>query len=245
MKKLLLILLMVVICFNSNAQNTSTINNATNDTIMQQSIYSKALMFGDYVVAKQALFNLIAYKPDRVDYIDSLARVYFGLGAYPQSLLASKIVLEKEPKNLIMLELAAISQDALGNKKDALELYEKLFGQTKSLKHGYQMAVLQFGLQRFGECSATCDALLTNKEVLTEKISINVDQSSSQDVPLSAAIHNLKGVMFKELNQIDKAKAAFETALKEDATFVLASKNLEIINAKPDNTKGSEEKKKK
>ncbi|HQU99667.1 MAG TPA: hypothetical protein PLO59_00850, partial [Bacteroidia bacterium] len=133
--------------------------------------------------------------------------------------------------------------DALGNKKESLEMYEKLYSQTKSLKHGYQMAVLQFGLQRYGECNTTCDALLTNNKVTTEKISINVDQSNTQEVPLSAAIHNLKGVMYKEMNQNDKAKGEFEIALKEDATFVLATKNLEAISTKAESPK--EDKKKK
>ncbi|MBL7927205.1 MAG: hypothetical protein JNK61_09895 [Bacteroidia bacterium] len=237
MKKHLLILLFVFAGFKSFAQNP------TSDTTLQQAIYNKAILFGDYIVAKQALFNLMAQKPDRVDYIDSLARIYFGLGAYPQSLLASKIVLEKDPKNLLMLELGAVSQDALGNKKESLEMYEKLYSQTKSLKHGYQMAVLQFGLQRYGECNTTCDALLTNNKVTTEKISINVDQSNTQEVPLSAAIHNLKGVMYKEMNQNDKAKGEFEIALKEDATFVLATKNLEAISTKAESPK--EDKKKK
>lgn len=209
-------------------------------------VYNRAMLFGDYQVAKSALFSLIVDNPERLDYIDSLSRIYFGLGAYPQSLLAAKIVLEKQPKNLEMLELSAISQDALGNKKEALEAYEQLYPLTKNLNHAYQIAVLQYSLQRYGECTTTTDNILSDENAGKQKIGINVDQTNSQQVPLTAAVHNLRGVMFKEMNQADKAKSEFETALKEAPDFALAKSNLEALSkpaAEPEKEEKSKKKK--
>ncbi|MEO8150128.1 MAG: tetratricopeptide repeat protein [Bacteroidia bacterium] len=252
--KLLFILLSIAALSNAQvkSQPAKTSSKATDapptamvkDTIPEEvKIYNRAMLFGDYLVAKNALFGLITKNPDRLDYIDSLARIYFALGAYPQSLLAAKIVLDKTPANLEMLELSAISQDALGNKKEALEAYEKLYPQTKNLNHAYQIAVLQFSLQRYGECNTTTEKILADGEAAKQKISINVDQNSSQQVPLTAAVHNLRGVMLKEMSQPDKAKTEFEAAVKEAPDFTLAKNNLEMMN-KPEEPAKEEKKKK-
>lgn len=225
---------------------TTRAATASVDTLpLEIKIYNRAMMFGDYIVAKDAMFSLIAKNPERIDYIDSIARIYYGLGAYPQSLLASKIVLDKSPDNLEMLELSAISQDALGNKKEALESYEKLYPQTKNLHHLYQIAVLQFSLQRYGECGASTDKILTDPEASKQKVSFNVDQNSSQQVPLSAAVHNLRGVMYKEMNNPDKSKTEFELAIKESPEFELAKSNLDILNNPPKQESTDKDKKKK
>lgn len=218
-----------------NQKTTDVSMQPEKDTLQHEfKIYNRAMLFGDYLVAKDALFGLIVKYPERIDYIDSLARIYYALGAYPQGLLAAKIVLEKKPENLDMLELSAISQDALGNKKEALEAYEKLSQKTKNLNHAYQVAVLQFSLQRYGECAATTDKILSDPEAAKQKISINVDQTNTQEVSLVAAVRNLRGVMYKEMTQPDKAKTEFESALKETPDFMLAKNNLELLNKPAD-----------
>ena len=90
-------------------------------------IYHIALSFSDYEAAKNAIFSLIAKNPSRVDYLDSLARIYFSMNAYPQALAAADFVLKNQPDNQQMLELSAICQGAMKNDKAALESYEKLY----------------------------------------------------------------------------------------------------------------------
>src|SRR5260221_12692300 len=53
-------------------------------------IYNKALSFGDYEVAKNALYRLMVSNPDRIDYLDSLVTLYFSIGAMPQCILSGK-----------------------------------------------------------------------------------------------------------------------------------------------------------
>ena len=214
------------------------------DTIPDEvKVYHIALSFSDYDAAKNAMFSLIAKNPTRVDYLDSLARIYFSMNAYPQALAAADFVLKNQPENMQMLELTAICQNAMKNEKEALASYEKLYAKTKTIYHLYQVAVLQYSLQRYGECAKSTDAIIADKNASTEKIQIAIDEQNSQNVPLLAAAYNLKGVLSKELKENDKAKADFSEALKVYPDFQLAKNNLELMNKPAEDSKEKNKKK--
>jgi tetratricopeptide (TPR) repeat protein len=193
-------------------------------------IYHLALTFADYEVAKNAMFSLIVKNPSRIDYLDSLARIYFSMNAYPQCLAAAEFVLKSQPDNQQMLEISAICQNAMKNEKEALEIYEKLYAKSKNVYHLYQIAVLQYSLQRTGECAKSIEAILADKDAADQKIQISYDAQNTQNVPLTAAAYNLRAVMEKDLKENDKAKADFEAALKIYPDFQLAKNNLELMN---------------
>ncbi len=202
------------------------------DTIpLDIKIYKTAILFGDYEVARNAVFALITKYPARIDYLDTLARIYFSTGAYSQALLSANIYLERDPQSIPMMELSAICQGAINNHKESLEMYEKLYAKTKSIYHAYQIAVLQYTLKRLGECEITVNQVISDPKSAGDKININIDQQNSQEVPLAAAALNLRGVLQKELNKPDKAKEDFEAALKIFPEFALAKNNLESMKA--------------
>lgn len=207
-------------------------------------VYHLAISFADYEVAKNSMFTLIAKYPARVDYLDSLARIYFAMGAYPQALAAADFVLKSQPDNQQILELSAICQNAMKNEKEALSTYEKLYGKTNSVYHLYQIAVLQYSLQRTGECSKSIETIIADKDAVTEKIRISYDEQNAQNVPLAAAAYNLRGVLSRDLKENEKAKADFNEALKIFPEFQLAKNNLEMMN-KPAEGPGKEKEKKK
>jgi tetratricopeptide (TPR) repeat protein len=214
------------------------------DTIPDEvKIYQMALSFSDYEVAKNAMFSLIAKNPSRIDYLDSLARIYFSMNAYPQALAAAEIVLKNQPDNMQMLELTAICQGAMKNEKEALASYEKLYAKSKSIYHLYQIAVLQYSLQRYGECGTSVETIIADKNSATEKIQISVDEQNTQNVPLLAAAYNLRGVLAKELKENDKAKEFFNEALKAYPDFQLAKNNLEMMNKPAEDSKEKSKKK--
>ncbi len=259
MKKSILILAALLIAFSSSFSQqkktesaakpadkpvSSTAEPVTDTMPVEIKVYHTALLFADYDVAKNALFSLISKYPQRLDYLDSLARVYFSMGAYPQSNAAANIVLAKQPENLQLMELSAICLNAMKNDKEALALYEKLYGKTNSMYHLYQIAILQYQLKRYGECTTSIDNLLKSQDALTQKIQISSDEQNAQEVPLAAAAHNLRGVMEKDLAQPDKAKADFEAAIKIFPDFTLAKNNLEMMT-KPASTEEKEKAKKK
>ena len=50
------------------------------------------------------------------------------------------------------------------------------------------------------------------------------------DKKLTFACHNLKGVLLKDLKQLDNAKAEFEAALLQNPDFVLADQNIKSLS---------------
>lgn len=257
MKKCLLLLVVIAsgqaVCF-SQAKKAEPVKAKTEEVAVQVQpvkdtlpdelkVYHLAISFSDYEVAKNSMFSLIAKYPSRIDYLDSLARIYFAMGAYPQALGAADIVLKSQPDNQQILELSAICQNAMKNEKEALSIYEKLYGKTNSVYHLYQIAVLQYSLQRNGECSKSIETILADKNAMTEKIQISYDEQNAQSVPLAAAAYNLRGVLSRNLKENEKAKSDFNEALKIFPEFQLAKNNLEMMNKTAEDTKEKGKKK--
>ena len=136
--------------------------------------------------------------------------------------------LSENPGNTALLEMVAVSYQNIGNLKEALAEYERLYAQTKSPQQLYQIATLQYGLERSGECKSSLQQLML-MDLEKEKISINMGQQS-QEVPMRAAVMNFTGVLFQANKQLADAKRSFEEALKIAPNFVLAKNNLDNLN---------------
>ncbi len=204
-------------------------------------VYRKAISYGDYEVARVALFGMITHHPDSIQYLDSLVTLYFSLGQMPQCILAGNQYLQRDTTNLSVMEMVALSYGQLSKNKESLELYEKMYRQTGSIYYAYQTAVQQFYLKRVGECNEMIDIILKDPESEKQKIAINVDQNSQQHVPLKAAALNMRGIIFKEMNMKDKAQASFEEALKVMPDFALAKGNLDMLSKPAEEPKGTPE----
>jgi tetratricopeptide (TPR) repeat protein len=241
MKSKLLLIVLLVLTIAVNAQDKGKDGKDKNVKVettpavkpssdLEIKIYNTALKYGDIEVARTAMYSLLAKHPDSISYLDTIARLYFSAGNYVQCALSSKDYLTKDTTNLFVREMLAISYSSLNKSKEALEQYEILHASTKSVYHAYQIAVLQYVLKRYGECEATLAEIIANPKSADEKVSMSVDQNSTQQVPIKAAAYNIKGVMQKELNKPDEAKVFFEEAIKVFPDFALAKGNIESLN---------------
>jgi tetratricopeptide (TPR) repeat protein len=195
-------------------------------------IYKRAISYGDYDAAKNALFRLMTANPDSIKYLDSLVTLYFSIGAMPQCILSGKEYLKKDTSNQSVMEMVAVSYSQLKNYKEAVDMYEKLYMKSGNLHYAYQLAVHQYLLKRIGECNQMLDIIIADPKAEQEKVGISGDDNKSQQVPLKAAALNLRGVIMQELSMTDKAKENFEAALKIMPEFALAKGNLESMNKK-------------
>ena len=173
---------------------------------------------------------MMAEQPENYHLKDSLARIYLSQGYYYMSDKMATEVLDKEPDNQEIMEIKAISLQAVGNYKESAVYYEKLFNNGSSIKHGYQLAVIQYNLKRIGECNATIDLIISSPNAVKESVYLSYGEKAGQEVNLKAACHNLKGVLFKDLKQLDNAKAEFEAALLQNPDFQLADQNLKSLS---------------
>lgn len=234
--KYLVFPLFVFISFLANGQSRPVTKIAAKDTALynlQKSVYNSALKYSDLSIAKSALYTMIAINPADKTLKDTLLFLYLNAGSFGQSVLLSREILAENPNNTTVQEIKAVSEQNLGLTKEALESYEKLYGQTKNVFHLYQTAVLQYQLKRYGECNANIDEIVKNEKANSERVNINMGQNgASQEVVLKAAAYNIKGVMLLEAKREDEAKIAFAEALKIQPDFELAKNNLALTEKK-------------
>lgn len=229
MKKILIVasflLLFIAV---STASHGQKVKSAT-DTSRFWNIYRNGLLFNDLDVAKNALFDLLSAEPENKAVYDSLAHLYFRIGAYDQAIIAAN----KAESTGAIKEITAYSYRNLGEIKTALPLFEDLYKTNNSIENGYQVATMQFSLKRYGECLETITKLKANPACKTEKVVISTEKGDNMRVTYLAATENLSGVLYNEIGKPELAKAAYERALTEDPNFILAKKNLEELSLKP------------
>lgn len=178
----------------------------------------------DYQSAAEALIRFIVLHPKATHYQDSLVALYFHSANFTSCTLLGKRLLDQNPKNLLALEYLALSYSVLGMHKEALDYYERLQRETKSSYHLYQVAALQYQMERFGECRSSLKSLLLLPEAKTELIEIN-GQSAQYQVPLAAAVHNLMGNLEQKCGNKKAAKSHFDQALELAPDFEMARNN--------------------
>jgi len=189
-------------------------------------IYDQAAAYNDFMVARNALYGMIALRPDKAGLKDTLAYLYFSSNNYPQVIVLGKEILEANPGKSEILEVVAVSEQNLGWHKNALESFEKLFAITKDPYHQYNIASLQYMLKRFGECSESLNSIIGSTDSLGV-VTISDNEGESQQVPLKAAAFNMRGVIALEISQPDVAKQNFQKALELYPEFTLAKGNLD------------------
>ena len=241
MQKILILFSALLLTGSAYGQKNKNKPNDDNAPVMQKPqgvsqdslymrMYRSSLKFGDARTAIEAIYGLMAIHPDSTKYVDSLATLYYISGSYGQALTAAKLSYASKPSSMKYLEIIASSEQKLGMAKEAIEHYDKLFKTTQKLFYAYQEAVLEYSIQRYGECMGNLDFLIQNKDAATEKIQIPNSNTTLQEVPLKAAALNLAGIVYEEQKENVKAKENFKKALDISPDFVLAKNNLENID---------------
>lgn len=196
---------------------------------VQKKVFEKALTFGDYLVAKNALYEMIALDTANKLLEDTLCMLYFQAGEPTQCVLLSEEILERDPEKASIRNLKAISEKSLGLLKEALKDFELLYASSPEVDYLYQICTIQYELKRYGECVASAEKIIADESSATKKINIATKQSR-QMVSLKAAAINIKGVVFLEMGKKEEAKKAFEQALSLAPDFELAKNNLTVLS---------------
>lgn len=212
--------------------------------LVQARVYGQAAQINDWEVAITALHNMLAIRPERSDLLDSLALTYYNNQQFVQSKLVASTVTQGNPGNLTMWLISAMSNEKLGLVKDALRDYEQLYARTTDLYYLYQVIVQQYALKRYGECTANIDRVLGMEEADDEKVTLYFNKEQ-QEVPMKAAVLNLKGVIALEMGNAEFARTCFQDALEIMPNFELAKGNLESMDkeepAKPEKGRSSKD----
>jgi tetratricopeptide (TPR) repeat protein len=220
--------LTIIVCLASILSGKAVQAQESFDT--QMKVYRLALEYYDLQAATVALYNAVTINPAREDLKDSLVYLFFSGERYLQSYKVGEEIIGKYPEKHNIRSLVALSKQALGYTKEALADYEKLYAATKDLSYLYQIATIQYELKRYGECLASLDAIIANEKSGEVKVPLRNQDKTGQDVPMSAAAKNVKGICAMELSQFDAARNWFNEALKIFPEFNLAKNNLAYVD---------------
>lgn len=197
----------------------------------QKAVFDQALIYADYSVAKNALYQMMAIDTANKNLRDTLCILYFHAGDYGHCVMLGDQILKENPENVDIRGLKAISEKALGLLKEALSDYEVLYNTNQSLEYLYQICTIQYEMKRYGECILSADKIIADSQ--SENVKINIStQQSRQMIPMKAAAINIKGVIFLEMGKKDEARNAFKQALALAPDFELAKNNLKVLNEK-------------
>lgn len=188
--------------------------------------YTVATQWGDNLVAKDALYDLIIRNPGNDSLIYSLAVLYYQDQKYTSSLLVGMELLKRNPKDPSFLEISAVSSESLGVIDRALQYYESLYlllGYTNTL---YKVAFLQYDLKRFAESMTNAEILLTKPDMETMKVTFNDTKDKPKEYPMKVAVLNLKGMLKQQLGDNVAAKKIFAEAVALAPDFIPAKENL-------------------
>lgn len=197
---------------------------------LEKSVIENAKYIGDPNVATYSMYKLIALEGENSTYKDSLALIYFSSRKFASCFLMAGEVLKRDPKNVQMLELKAVSLESLSALDKSMEAFAELFAVTNNNYHGYSLAKLQYSLKNYEEAYKTINKVEGLNDPGTVNVTFSINQNHTQQIELLAAIPYLKGLIEEELNKDTEAKLSYQKALKIQPEFVLAKEKFENLN---------------
>lgn len=190
-------------------------------------IYRRCLQLRDFATAVDAAWRY--YTRSGIEsFQDSILALYVQSANFAPAVMLASQITERQPQNAFAWEMLAMTRQTLGQKERALAAYEKVYFLKKQPYHLYQVASLQFQLERIGESRKNTQNLLNSKIPITESVKL-ISEKDSQDVPLLAAAYNLYGNLALYNKDKKAARTSFEKALELFPDFLLAKGNLDKL----------------
>ena len=226
MKKIIIVSIFSLFSATCIAQGNKTAPAASGNQHLK--VFKQSATSGDLTTGIAALSYYVADQGANTVYEDTLAMLYLQQNSYVQCYYWADKRLKVKAEDLTLMEMKAICLDKLNQPKEAIAIYEKLYGRTKSPYHAYTLMELQYGIKRLAECLATSGS--------TEKLEFKPDLTMTYNAGeqagrtyLKAGIYNITGLALYDLDKKAESKLYFEKALALDSNFVLAKQNLAAI----------------
>ena len=229
MKKIVFASVIVILCSVVYSQPNKTTTAPLKNNVHLK-VFNQAIISGDLNSAITALNYYISEQGSNSTYTDTLAMLYMQQGGYPQCFYWVEQRMVGKPEDNTLLEMKGICLDKLQQPKEAIVVYEKLFGKTKSPFHAYKLMELQYGIKRLAECIVTANAAERLQYKPEYVMSYNVGEQTGRTY-LQAGVFNIHALALYDLDQKAEAKSYFAKAVALDSNFVLARQNLEAVIA--------------
>ncbi|MCK5103331.1 MAG: tetratricopeptide repeat protein [Cyclobacteriaceae bacterium] len=228
MKKGLMIALVVSIFSVANGQNKEIQNTQLYKHYQMKYVFG--MKYNDGEVTKDALYSMIAMDPNDDSIKMRLCFYYFEQKQFASSLFVSADLLSRYADHTDALKINAMSYENLGIRDKAIEAYESLYLKTNEIGVLYQVAILQFEVERYTECKTNLDIIIKDPQAKALKLNFAKSETEQQEITLESASYNVKGMIEKQQGNKEEAKKHFEKALELEPEYMLATQNLKDLN---------------
>ena len=232
MKRMFLVCMVIFLSVGGFAQTEEKVVSPKENGLYQlrSRAYAAAMRYNDLPTATSALYDMILLDPQDPALMDSLALLYFESRQFTSAVLISNDIVAQDPNNKIALEINAVSFENLGIADKALLSYEALYLKQNNLFTLYKVAALQVQLKRLEEAKTSADIIIKDIKSSEAKLVFNGKDQKQQEIPMSAAAYNIKGLAAKEDGDKKLATKMYKEALKIQPDFELAQNNLDALS---------------
>ncbi|MEO9484514.1 MAG: hypothetical protein ABJG47_13745 [Ekhidna sp.] len=227
MKKVFFIISILSIGFaNAQSQEVLAGDSIPWEIRKQAFIFNSATLFNDPIIARMALYNLLAENPSNVALYDSLAISYLQYNQSVSAALVAQQALKINPNDQFALEIAATGFDQIGVKDKSLMYYEKLYLANGGINMLYKISFLQMELTRFAESNASLDIIMGDPQSEVQTIRFPTTDGAGQEVSLKAAASRVKAMILQEKGDVEGAKAKYLETLEIHPGFQIVQQQL-------------------
>ena len=227
MKKILFVLCVLGVGFASGQSQEVVPGDSIPWELRKQSfIYNTAKMFNDPVVARTALYSLLAENPGNVALYDSLAILYYEYNQNISAALVAQQALKINSQDQFAMEVAAAAFDNAGLKGRSLDNYEKLYLANGDIGTLYKVSFLQFELGRYAESNTSLDIIIGDPQSDEASITFPTTDGAGQEVKLKIAAHRVKAMILEKKGDKEGAKAKYLEVLEMKPGFQIVQQQL-------------------
>ena len=226
------------LAFITIAAHTADAQVSVGDSLKKHYLntYEQALKLSDVQLGINSLNNALVEMTGTQSllYKDTLSILYFSNKEYYSSFLLAQDVSKADPSNIKALARTGECYQAASDYKNAADVFEKVAPALKNPYFYYQLAVCQYSLKKADESVVNADKALADTNSNHIGVVFTLPDGQEQQVPVSAAANNLKGVVMMDKKNYEKALEYYKAALKIYPNFEGARRNADTCekNAK-------------
>ncbi len=196
-------------------------------------LLNKSMSYGDLhsaIVWLNALIELERDSAIRNKMLDTLLELYVITGNNVAALAIADSILERNPADTHALSLAAISALNAGDVQKAFRYYTELAEAKGTLEPYWELLAYLWRAKAYDQLLVYADSILRNPQVSRDRVTLQISPTTTQRVPLSAAIFNLIGGVYHALGRYELAISYYQKALEISPEFILPRQNMEEIS---------------
>jgi tetratricopeptide (TPR) repeat protein len=234
MKRLFIFTLAAVTLFACDKGPKSTANPSTDESSSISSykkLYEKSMKLKDFHTAIAAI-QFILMEDSTNGLRDSLPELYGAVNNLQACLITTDDALKRYPKEEKYKNIKVLCLQQTGDLDGQFALLKELFETTNKPQYVAQIAAIQISTGNLKDAKETIDMILSKFENSKDSLEVFIDENNKQQVPVKAAAWNMKGYIYMQQKNIEKAKDAYFKALEIYPAFVMPKRNLEAIFAR-------------